>query len=84
MARREPPGLIKLCPTKCNGGYAYNQRKPYEGELANIPTDNLWMVKGSLKYCTYCQAVYEDRGSYKRLLGFLEGDKFEERKGIVG
>ena len=83
MARRKPYEA-KLCPTKCQGGYSYNQRKPYEEELANIPEDSLWLVKGSLKYCAYCHAVYEDRGSRKRLLGFLEGDKFEGRKIIGG
>jgi hypothetical protein len=36
-----------------------------------------------LTYCTYCHVVYKDRGSRKRLLGFLEGDKFEDRTGFA-
>ena len=83
MARRKPYEA-KLCPTKCHGGYSYNQRKPNEEELANIPEDSLWLVKGSLKYCTYCHAVWEDREGNKKLHGFLENDRFYRHKMILG
>jgi len=79
-----PLSLVKLCPGKCSGGYAYNQRSLYEGELERIPADILHTVKGCLRYCAYCHAVLEDRGNYKRHFGRLEGDKFERDKRISG
>jgi len=83
MARR-PSGLIKACPTKCIGGYPHSQRSLNEEQLARIPEDILGWVKGYLRYCTYCDAVWEGRGSYKKLHGFLKGEKFTPGSGFLG
>jgi hypothetical protein len=71
MAGRKNPGLVKACPTKCSGGYQNRQRSLGEYEESQIPADVLEEAKNGLHYCTYCDAVWEDRGSYKKLYGFL-------------
>lgn len=72
MARRKQPGSVKACAAKdCTGGRADRQRPLNEYQVAQIPKDILEEAKNGLMYCAYCDAVWENRDSHKRLYGFL-------------
>jgi hypothetical protein len=81
MIRRSNPISTKVCPTKCSGGYASEQRSLFEVQLAVIPADILEAAKGGLQYCRYCHAVWAYVGDYKKLYGRLDGE-FERDEGI--
>jgi hypothetical protein len=78
------PGSTKACPANCIGGYADRQRSLYSGQKECIPTEILEMAKSGLQYCTYCHAVWEDRDGKKKLHGYLENDRFNRNKMILG
>lgn len=81
MPRIKPLGLIKVCPARdCHNGYANRQRSLTEYERAQVPADVLAMAKSDLQYCTDCNAVWENRGGYRKLYGFLKNDKFDRYK----
>jgi hypothetical protein len=82
MAERSP-GLIKLCPKNCSGGFAERQRSLYDGQMDRIPADILAASKRNLRYCTYCHVVWEDRLDYKKIYGHLVGKKFSRYKGFL-
>jgi len=85
MTRRANPGLIKdkVCPAKCSGGYASEQRNLFEVQMKRIPADILETAKSGLQYCRYCHAVWGYLGDFKKLYGYLGTGEFERYEGVL-
>jgi hypothetical protein len=83
MARMTNPVSTKVCPTKCSGGYASEQRSLFEVQLKSIPADILETAKSGLQYCRYCHAVWGYHGDYNKLYGYLKYGQFERYEGSL-